>query len=514
MNPVATTTGKVQGITDSGVEVFKGIPYAAPPIGNLRWRSPQSHPGWSGVLQASEFSPISWQNINEAGGVLSFDANETPELNEDCLTLNIWTPSTEGGKRPVLFWIHGGGFVGGSGSSAIYDGSHLARRGDVVVVSINYRLGALGFINLSEVTGGRIPATGNEGLEDQVFALKWVRDNIERFGGDPANITIFGESAGGMSVGALMAFPAAKGLFHKAIPQSGACHTASPLSQATTIAEKLLNRLGISPNKDVQELLDLSAADLTEQGQKLAAEESGLGMIFQPCIDGHALPEMPIDSVKEGSADDVAVLVGATRDEWRLFVGMVPGSEKLTEEKLKSQLANNGGTDLSFMIEPYREMLTGIGHEANPVAIHAAIQSDRAFRMPAIRLAEVLSDRGCDAFEYLFTVESPAMGGALGSCHAIDIGYVFGTNSANKGTASFFGGEETHKQLADTVMDSWLSFARSGRPDDPLTEWKPYDREERSTAVFGLPPTVESDPYGEVRSLWDEVQNESPIGSF
>ena len=514
MNPIETSLGKVQGTTVSGVEVFKGIPYAAPPVGALRWRSPQAHSGWTGVREATEFSPISWQTINEAGGVLSFESDLKPELNEDCLTLNIWTPNADGNKRPVLFWIHGGGFVGGSGSSAIYDGTHLAQRGDVVVVSINYRLGALGFINLAEVTGGRIPATGNEGLEDQVFALQWVQDNIAAFGGDPANITIFGESAGGMSVGALLAFPSARGLFHKAIPQSGACHTATPLSKATMVAEKLLDRLRISPNKDVQQLVDLPAAELTAQGQQLAAEESGLGMIFQPCIDGEQLSDLPIHSVKNGSADDIAILVGATRDEWRLFVGMVPGSDKLTEDQAKKRLANDTQGDLSFLYERYSDLLTSIGHEASPVAVNSAIQSDRAFRMPAIRLAEAMSDRDCDAYEYLFTVESPALGGALGSCHAIDIGYVFGTHVANKGAAAFFGGEEGHVQLAETVMDSWISFAQSGRPNHPLTKWEPYERGNRSTAIFGLPPAVESDPYSEVRSLWDQVDGDSAIGSF
>lgn len=514
MSQIETSTGKVQGAERDGIEVFKGIPYAAPPVGELRWRSPQAHPGWSGVLQATDYSPISWQSINEAGGVLSFDPNNKPELSEDCLTLNIWTPSTDSEKRPVLFWIHGGGFVGGSGSSLIYDGARLAQRGDVVVVSINYRLGALGFVNLAEVTGGRIPASGNEGLEDQVFALKWVRDNIERFGGDPSNITIFGESAGGMSVGALMAFPAAKGLFHKAIPQSGACHTAINLSQATNIAEKLMSKLGVSPNKDVQALIDMPASQITEQGQRLAAEDNGVGMIFQPCVDGNVLPKLPIDSVKQGSADDVAVLAGATRDEWRLFVSMTPGIANMTEDQLRSQLQNDPQNDLSPMIEPYRDMLTSIGHDASPVAIHSAIQSERAFRIPAIRLAEAMSDRGCDTYEYLFTVESPAMKGILGSCHAIDIGYVFGSHTANKGTSTFFGGEDEHKQLAETVMDTWLSFARTGRPNDPLTDWQPYDRENRSTGVFGLPATVENDPYGEVRALWDQLESESPIGTF
>jgi para-nitrobenzyl esterase len=228
---VKTDAGKVEGYQQRGLYVFKGMPYAAPPVGERRWLPPGAAEPWSGVRQAQSSAAIAPQNMAQ-GGFL--DLNQRPAAepqSEDCLYLNVWTPGLDDAHRPVLFWIHGGGFTGGSGSSPVYKGSRLSSRGNVVVVTTNYRLGPLGFLNLNEITGGKIPATGNEGLLDQVAALEWVRSNITSFGGDPGNVTIFGESAGGMSVGCLLAVPQAKGLFRRAILQSGAANTARPLGK-------------------------------------------------------------------------------------------------------------------------------------------------------------------------------------------------------------------------------------------------------------------------------------------
>ena len=507
MTTVATSRGTVRGRIESGIHEFKGIPYAAPPIGDLRWCSPQQHNGWSGVLEALSYSAASWQPINEAGGLLEFDQGSL-DRSEDCLTLNIWTPNPDSQKRPVLFWIHGGGFINGTGASALYDGSPLASRGDVVVVTINYRLGPYGFLNLNEVTEGRIASTGNEGIEDQVFALKWVQENIERFGGDPQNVTIFGESAGGMSVGTLLAYPSAKGLFHRAIPQSGACHTANTLGRSTEIAEKLLSHLEVDPS-DVDSIRSSEPETVLKAVQELSVKEPGLGMIFQPCIDGSQLPDLPIRSVEKGSADDFDVMVGATRDEWRLFVDPRHLAESMSESQLKESLA-----DASFMIEPYRELLNQLGHEPTPAAINSAIQTDRAFRIPAIRLAEALGERGSSTYQYLFTVESPAFQGAFKACHAIDIGYVFGTLNANENMGRFFGSSPEHLELSNTTMDVWLEFARSGDPTSVIERWQPYTKETRSTAIFGLPASAENDPYGNTRSLWNELDLNSGLGTL
>jgi para-nitrobenzyl esterase len=219
--------GKLEGDEQNGLFVFKGIPFAAPPVGARRWMPPEKPAAWTGVRDARRFGAVAHQNklMLSALSAMVVDG----EQSEDCLTLNVWTPALDGKRRPVMVWIHGGGFTIGSGSQPIYDGSALARRGDVVLVTVNYRLGPLGYLRLADVTGGKIAASGNEGMLDQVAALEWVRDNTDEFGGDPGNVTIFGESAGGMSVGTLLAMPAARGLFDKAIPQSGACHTGLPL---------------------------------------------------------------------------------------------------------------------------------------------------------------------------------------------------------------------------------------------------------------------------------------------
>ena len=238
---VSIHQGKLEGDDQGGLSVFKGIPFAAPPVGTRRWLAPEKPASWTGVRDARRFGAVNHQNKLMLSALSAFVIDG--EQSEDCLTLNVWTPALDGKRRPVMVWIHGGAFTIGSGSQALYDGSVLARRGDTVVVTINYRLGPLGFLRLADVTNGKIPSSGSEGMLDQVAALEWVRDNIAEFGGDPGNVTIFGESAGGMSVGTLLAMPAARGLFHKAIPQSGASHTGATVARANHTAERVLSRL-------------------------------------------------------------------------------------------------------------------------------------------------------------------------------------------------------------------------------------------------------------------------------
>ena len=509
---VETQYGRVEGTNQDSVLFFGNIPYAAPPVGELRWAAPQAPESWSEVRDGLNFGPVSWQVTPPPGGPLSFDSDAKPPVyDEDCLSLNVWTQSTEGSNRPVMVWIHGGGFTSGSGSSPIYNGRHLVQRGDVVVVTINYRLGALGFLNLNEITNGAIPATGNEGLLDQAFALRWVQDNIARFGGDPSNVTIFGESAGGMSVGALLALKEAKGLFHKAIPQSGAAHTANTLDQSHGIAQRFLDALEIDSADAANQLISCSPEQLIQAGVKV----SGAGMVFQPCIDGNQLPARPIECISQGSADGIDVLVGSTRDEWLLFSAMDPNAANFTEETLQVRLSGgNGQSDLNHLAASYKDLLQD-GRNSSPSQIYAAIETDRAFRMPGIKLAETVSERGGSVFQYLFTVESPAFNGMLKSCHAIDIGYVFGTLNANQGTQGFFGGSEANLQLSEVVMDAWLTFAKTGNPaTQALSDWKRYDKESRSTAVFGIPPQVESAPFEETRSLWEADDSDGSVGIF
>ncbi len=335
---VSIHQGKLEGTDQDGLFVFKGIPFAVPPVGARRWLPPEKPAPWTGVRDARRFGAVAPQNklMLTALSAMVVDG----EQSEDCLTLNVWTPALDGKRRPVMVWIHGGAFTIGSGSQSLYDGSVLARRGDVVLVTVNYRLGPLGYLRLADVTDGKIPSSGSEGMLDQVAALEWVRDNIAEFGGDPGNVTIFGESAGGMSVGTLLAMPAARGLFHKAIPQSGACHTGAPVARANRTAERVLSKLRVQPG-DAAAIRALTPAQLltgTLLDDGVTADPE-LGMAYQPVIDGTFVPRAAIEMVADGSASGVAVMVGSTLEEWKLFPMMDPSLPKLDRAGLGARMS-------------------------------------------------------------------------------------------------------------------------------------------------------------------------------
>ena len=360
--------GEVEGVQREGYVSFKGIPYAAPPIGERRWLPPQPVNPWSGTLRAESYGFVAPQPERVADAPLAMLGTEIGEEREDCLYLNVWTPAIDDRKRPVMVWIHGGGFRSGTGGSPLYSPRFMVRRGDVVVVTVNYRLGALGFLNLNEVTRGRIPSTGNEGLLDQIAALRWVRDNIAVFGGDPDQVTVFGESAGGMSVGALLGAPAARGLFQRAIPQSGAASTARTLERAAYVAERFLEKLGLQPH-DCDGLRALDPRRLIEVEQELSLPVDPLigGIPCEPVIDGQVLPQLPLDAVRAGSADGVSLLVGSTLDEWRLFLAMDPRGRKLDESGLAQRLNRRvADADLRPLAEAYRRAREARGEDTLP----------------------------------------------------------------------------------------------------------------------------------------------------
>jgi len=457
---------------------------------------------WSGVRQAQSYGTIAPQNVIELDIFKAFHVEEAQS--EDCLYLNVWSPGLDNARRPVLFWIHGGGFTIGSGSQPVYEGSTLATRGNVVVVTINYRLGSLGFLNLNEVTGGRIPATGNEGLLDQIAALEWVRNNIAAFGGDPDNVTIFGESAGGMSVGSLLAMPAARGLFHKAIPQSGAANTALALGQAVQVAEQFLDILGLSAS-DVDALRSMTAEQLLAAQQELTLRmlrsDVTTGMPLQPVIDGKTLPSLPIDAIERGSAEKVPVLVGSTLEEWKLLGTMDQDLPKLDEAGLVGRCQRlMPAENVLDVIEAYRKTRAKRGAATTPAELFMAIQTDRVFRLPAIRLAEAQRRHQQSAYNYLFTWRSPLFGGILGACHALELGFLFGTYEEN-----FSGSGPAADALARNIQDAWLAFARTGDPScQSLGTWPTYG-EHRETMLLGEECHVEEAPYDEERRAWDSV---------
>jgi len=497
---VETTAGTVEGDERRGLYVFRGIPYAAPPVSERRWLPPEPAEPWSGVREARSSSAIAPQNVAQQG-ILSQFRVEEPQ-SEDCLYLNIWTPGCDDARRPVLVWIHGGGFTAGSGSEPGYKGSRLAARGNAVVVTINYRLGALGFLNLNEVTGGRIPATGNEGLLDQMAALRWVRDNILAFGGDPENVMVFGESAGGMSVGCLLAAPQAHGLFDKAILQSGAADTALPLDAAAQVAEQFVDILGVGAD-DAGVLRSLPTERLLaaqlELIPRMMASSLRVGMPLQPAIDGRVLPALPIEAIRGGAAKEVPVVVGSNLDEWTSLSMMDQELPNLDEAGLlqRCQRLMTGG-DIEGLIDAYRDARRKRGALTTPSQLFTAIQTDRVFRMPAIHLAEAQRQNGQPAYNYLFTWPSPALNGSLGACHGLEVGFVFGAYEE-----TFSGSGPAAESLAGATQDAWLAFAHEGDPScETLGPWPPYG-DDRETMILGEECRVEEAPLDEERHAWN-----------
>jgi len=502
---VSIHQGKLEGDDQGGLLVFKGIPFAAPPVGALRWGAPEKAESWTGVRDARRFGAVAHQNRVQLSALSAMVIDG--EQSEDCLSLNVWTPALDCKQRPVMVWIHGGGFTIGSSSQALYDGSVLARRGDVVLVTVNYRLGPLGFIRLTDVTNGKIPSSGNEGMLDQVAALEWVRDNIAEFGGDPGNVTIFGESAGGMSVGTLLAMPAARGLFHKAIPQSGACHTGAPVARANRTAERVLSKLGVNAG-DTAAIRALTPAQLLT-GTMLAdgkTPDPELGMAYQPVIDGTFVPRPAIEMVADGSASGVAVMVGSTLEEWKLFALMDASLHTLDRAGLGARISRRLTAEAADgVIDSYAKARAQRGESVTPADLFTAIETDRVFRIPGVRLAQVQPRHDARVYSYLFTWPSPAMGGVLGSCHALELGFVFGTNSI-PGMSSFAGTGPAVEKLATQMQDAWLAFARSGDPSNESTgKWSRYDEAHRPTMVFGANTKLEDAPRDEERRAWDSV---------
>jgi para-nitrobenzyl esterase len=484
MTLVETRSGTVEGIEKSGVLQFRGIPFAASPTGDRRWRPPQPAEPWTGVRQAGEFGPMAPQGTNRIA--LFSMPEQQPEISEEgCLTLNVFTPGVDGDPRPVLFWIHGGAFTAGSGRNPWYNGASFAG-GGVVVVTINYRLGALGFLHL----GDELPGSGNCGLLDQVAALEWVRDNIAGFGGDPRRVTIFGESAGGMSIGSLMGLPAASGLFQQAVPQSGAASTVNTPEHAAEVAERTIAKVG-----GLDALRATSWERLVEVQTEVALElQRGVGALpFMPVVDGTVLPRPPLESVRAGSAAPVRLLTGTTRDEMALFHYSAPGPHDLDEATVLRRLERLDPGAGRSVYDAYRAEL---GSSARPADVWIAEETDRVFRIPAIQLASAQARHTSDVWMYLFTWESPALDGALGACHALEIPFVW--NSLTAGSEGFTGSGPEAEALAREMHGTWTEFARSGDPG-----WQRYDEGRRATRVFGPGSGTVEDPRSAVRRLWD-----------
>nr|WP_202527367.1 carboxylesterase family protein [Streptomyces sp. SID486] len=493
---LATRHGSVRGILGSdGIARFKNIPYAAAPTGPLRFAPPRPPAAWDGVRDADAYGPTAPKTAYSAP--LDRILPEVDIPGEDILNLNVWTPDP-GGRLPVMVWMHGGAFTNGSGAVPGYDGTAFARDG-VVLVSLNYRLGAEGFLHV----GADDTAPANLGLLDQVAALEWVRDNIASFGGDPARVTVFGQSAGAMSVGALLAMPAAKGLFHRAVLQSGAAHHALSPASATLVAARMAALLGVPPTRPdlaAVPLPRLLAAQHELRGEISARPdpalwgEAALNMMpFEPVVDRDSLPSLPIDAIADGAAAGIDVLVGWTRDEFRLFTVPSGLHGQVTDDLLERAAAAYGLPARG--VAAYRAAHPG----AAPGDLYAEIATDWFYRLPALRLAEAQTRHGARAHLYEFAWSSPAFGGALGACHAVDVPFVF-DNLADPGFAPLLGGAQP-QHIADSTHAAWVSFATTGDPG-----W-PAHREPGGTVHrFGAPPDDTHAPLADLLPLWEGVR--------
>ncbi|MFD8994536.1 carboxylesterase/lipase family protein [Streptomyces abikoensis] len=487
---VRTTAGVLRGRTEGGVAVFRGVPFAEPPVEALRFAAPRPVKGWDGVRPAVSYGPPPPQ-----AGFFGMDALARDAAGTDWLTADVWSPEPyPGAGLPVMVWIHGGGYSFGTAALPEYDGARLARDGGVVVVTFNYRVGIEGFASIEG-------APANRGLLDQVAALEWVRDGIRAFGGDPDRVTVFGQSAGAGSVAALLAMPRAAGLFGRAVAQSAQGTFFSP-ALAADIAAACAAGLGLRPTA-----ADLSAVApdrLAAAGDAVAAKSTSFAgrwgraalrtIPFSPVVDGDVLPATPWQALADGAGRDVDVLTGHTRDEHRLFSALDGTLGRVTDE-----LAATALRDFAPGPDGPRRYADGFP-AAGPEELYELVHSDWLFRMPSLRLAEAQITGGGRAHVYELTWPAPGMGGVLGACHGLDVPLVFGNLAAGQPAALF--GESPSpagEELSASMRTAWTAFATHGDPG-----WPAYDAGRRLTRIFDTRPAVTAYPEEASRLIWQD----------
>ncbi|MCT0747816.1 carboxylesterase/lipase family protein [Pseudomonas aeruginosa] len=509
---VQTSAGKVRGVDAGRTLAYKAIPYGAPTGGEHRFHSPKPASPWQGVRDCMDYGATAPQGAFRFGSVDSTHSapansvraslaqalmgmkGEPQPSSEDCLFLNVFTPAIDAAKRPVMVWLHGGGFSMGSASTELYDGGALAHHGDVVVITLNHRLHAPGFLYLGDVSQD-YASSANAGMQDIVLALQWIRDNITAFGGDPKNVTLFGQSGGGQKVGVLMAMPSAAGLFHKAIMQSGPADRVVPQADAALLTRRFMEKLGLSP-ADLHKLHDADISELLQAAGAVQFPVFNLSSALAPVVDGNVLPAQPFAQAAPEISRDIPLMVGTTKDEFIPFLAGIPNLLQLSHQQARehaAQMIPNGGANLYDM---YLQATPG---EA-PLYLLNDLLTDLRFWSGSVHIAELkAAQRAAPVYMYRLIWEAPGFGGFLRSPHGLDISLVFGNLDIAR---TLIGEGQVPEKISNEMMSAWTSFARHGDPSLPQLAWPVYHAGHRATMEFSAETKVTDDPLSERRLFW------------
>jgi para-nitrobenzyl esterase len=504
---VETDKGMVQGLEDDGVDAFLGVRYASPPVGDLRFQPPEEAEAWDGIADATGYGAPCMQLYSASGPneteltrrmqAIYPTGTEAKTDNEDCLFLNVWTPDAQdGAKRPVMVWFHGGGYAYGSGGWPAYNGRNLAEKGDVVVVTVNHRLNAFGYLNLAETFGEEFAASGNLGNLDLVRSLEWVRDNIAAFGGDPDNVTIMGESGGGSKVSHLMAMPAADGLFDKAVIQSGPGVTSGKPAEAAAYAKDILAEAGI---ETVDDLRRVRADEIIAAVRAATPANAGFGRgpSFGPIADGTIIPRDPFLPAAPEQSRDVPVLIGYTKTEMTLFVASQPWFGRIDEAGMNA-MASAMGPQAVAAVAAYREAYP----DYSPTHIASMAMGSRFVKGTYLLADQQSRAASAPVYVYRLTWETPVADGMLRSPHTLDIPLMF--DNAEESSALVGTGEDA-ATMADMMSDAWIAFAKTGMPSsDLLPEWQAYTPASRMVMELDVEPRLVDDPEAAIRMIPSE----------
>ncbi len=505
---VETVAGKVQGVMDDDIMAFKGVRYAAPPVGDLRFKPTQPAEAYKGVQDATALGAPCIQMYSPTGPVETDQtrrmqtmfptSTEAKTDNEDCLFLNVWTPSVEGEKRPVMVWFHGGGYAYGSGGWPAYDGKSLSEKGDVVVVTVNHRLNVMGYLKLDEVFGEDFKGSGNAGNLDLVESLKWVNANIEAFGGDPGNVTIMGESGGGSKVSHMLATPAADGLFHKAVIQSGPGVRSSEPEIADELAKDILAEAGI---ETIDDLKTKSPDELLDAVRRANRSGGGLGggRSLGPVRDGVVTENHPFIPTAPEQSKDIPVMIGWNKDEMTIFLASQPWYGKIDFEAL-DKMSPMLGENAKELVAHYREV------EPDYSATHVAVRAMGArFIQGSYVLAKAkAAQQGAPVYMYWLTQETPVVGGSLKTPHTLDIPYMFSNVHLSR---PLVGTGEEPQIMADMMSDAWISFAKTGTPSSELLpEWPAFTADDMKAMKLDIEPEVVTAPEGDMVKILEQAE--------